>query len=48
MAADTISNVVYSLRSLSPEAPNIILGDFNHCNLKKTLGSFYQHVNTLQ
>lgn len=30
---------VHSLQSLSPEGPNIVLGDFNHCDLKKALGS---------
>ncbi|XP_039455156.1 uncharacterized protein LOC120433247 isoform X1 [Oreochromis aureus] len=44
-ATDTISNVIHSLQSLSPEAPNIVLGDFNRCDLKKTLSSFYQYVN---
>lgn len=30
-----------SLQPTSPDAHNIILGDFNHCNLKKTLTSFF-------
>lgn len=37
---------VYSLQSLCPEAPNVILLDFNYCNLKKTLGTFYKYVNS--
>ena len=45
VAANTISRVIQSLQSNSPDAPNIILGDFNRCNLKKTLNSFYQYVN---
>lgn len=40
-------NLVYLLQSLCPEAPNIILLDFNYCNLKKTLGTFYKYVNSL-
>lgn len=44
-AANTIIRVVQRLRSISPDAPNIILGDFNHCNLNKTLTSFYQYVS---
>jgi len=43
-AADIIFKTVNKLQSISPGAPNFILGDFNHCNLKKTLSSFYQYV----
>ena len=45
IAANIIFRVIQSLQSTSPDAPNLILGDFNHCNLKKTLSSFYQYVN---
>lgn len=43
-AADIVFKTVNKLQSISPVAPNFILGDFNHCNLKKTLNSFYQYV----
>ncbi len=29
---------------MSPDAPNFILGDMNHCSLSKTLRNFYQYV----
>lgn len=45
VAASTIFRVTQSLQSTSPGAPNIILGNFNHCNLKKTLTSFFQYVH---
>lgn len=40
-ASKTVFNVVQELQSISPEAPNFILGDFNHVSLKKTLTNFY-------
>lgn len=43
-ACTVISDVVQKLQSLSPDAPNFILGDFNHVTLKKTLRDFYQYV----
>lgn len=43
-AADIVFKTISKLQSISPAAPNFILGDFNHCNLKKTLNSFYQYV----
>lgn len=43
-AAETLSNVTHRLQSLSPDAPNIILGDFNNCTLSKSLRNFYQYV----
>ncbi|KAK0150901.1 hypothetical protein N1851_007984 [Merluccius polli] len=35
--------IVYE--ALSPDAPNLILGDFNHCSLNKTLKCFYKYVS---
>ena len=43
-AAADIADVIHSLQSVSPDAPNFILGDFNSCDLKKTLSSFKQYV----
>lgn len=43
-ACNTIFDVVQKLQSISPDAPNFILGDFNHVSLK-TLGNFYQYVS---
>lgn len=43
-AAETLSNVTHRLQSLSPDAPNIILGDFNNCTMLKSLRNFYQYV----
>lgn len=46
--AKTAAEVVYSvsqrLQSLSPEAPCLFLGDFNHVNCKKALNDFKQYV----
>ncbi len=44
-AANIIFDVVQKLQSISPDAPNFILGDFNHVSLKKTLVNFYQYVS---
>ncbi|CAI5677546.1 unnamed protein product [Oreochromis niloticus] len=44
VAADAIFKVVHNLQTLSPDAPNFILGDFNNCNLKKSLNNFFQYV----
>jgi len=43
-ATDTVFKVTHDLQSISPDAPNFILGDFNHCNLKTSLNNFYQYV----
>ncbi len=43
-AAETLSHVVHRLQAMSPDAPNIILGDFNNCTLSKSLRNFYQYV----
>lgn len=42
-AADTIRKVTQRLQSLSPDAPCLLMGDFNNCKLSKTL-NFYQYV----
>lgn len=43
-AADTIFQVTQRLQSTTPDAPVLILGDFNHCSLKKTHRDFYQYI----
>ncbi len=47
-ASSTIFDVVQKLQSISPEAPNFILGDFNHGCLKKTLKNVYQYIMSNQ
>lgn len=44
MATDLIFQTVQKVQSISPDAPNFILGDFNHCSLDKTLRNFDQYV----
>ncbi|KAK7478081.1 hypothetical protein BaRGS_00030687, partial [Batillaria attramentaria] len=41
--ATTIADCVHRLQTLSPTAPNIVLGDLNHCDLKRVLPDFEQH-----
>lgn len=36
----TVQNVIQKLQCISPDAPNFIMGDFNHVSLKKTLNNF--------
>ena len=43
-AAATIGNAVRDLQQLSPNAPCFVVGDFNHCDLRKALPSFKQYV----
>ncbi len=43
-AAREIERVVHELQSVSPDAPSLILGDFNNCTLEKSLGHFNQCV----
>ncbi len=43
-ASDLITHTVQKLQSLCPEAPNLIMGDFNHCLLNKTIRNFYKYV----
>ncbi len=44
-ASSVIFDVVQKLQSVSPDAPNFILGDFNNVSLKKTLKDFYRYVS---
>lgn len=44
-ASRIIYDVIQRLQTISPEAPNFILGDFNHVSLEKTLTNFYQYVS---
>lgn len=44
-ASSTIFDVVQRLQSISPDAPNFVLGDFNHVSLKQTLKTFHQYVS---
>lgn len=43
-ASESILKVTQKLQSLSPDAPVFVLGDFNHCSLKRTHKNFYQYV----
>lgn len=43
-AAESILQVTQKLQGISPEAPVFVLGDFNHCSLKKCLRDFHQYV----
>ena len=43
-AAQHICDVAQKLDSLSPDAPNFVLGDFNQCKLKKCLPTYHQYV----
>eukprot|EP00745_Piridium_sociabile_P040895 TRINITY_DN7963_c0_g1_i8.p1 TRINITY_DN7963_c0_g1~~TRINITY_DN7963_c0_g1_i8.p1 ORF type:complete len:536 (+),score=69.46 TRINITY_DN7963_c0_g1_i8:209-1816(+) len=43
-AGQTIAAVVRDLQLISADAPCFIVGDFNHCNLRKVLPSFKQYV----
>ncbi|KAK0131527.1 hypothetical protein N1851_033782 [Merluccius polli] len=39
-----IAEVTNRLDALSPDAPKFILGDFNHCQVQKTLKTYEQYV----
>ncbi|KAK0143498.1 hypothetical protein N1851_018336 [Merluccius polli] len=43
-AATQIADCVYRHLQNKPDAPTLILGDFNHCSLNKSLPGFYQYV----
>ena len=43
-AGKTIAATVHVLQLLSVDAPCFIVGNFNHCDLSKTLPSFKQYV----
>lgn len=44
-ASELILQTVQKLQSLSPDAPNVILGDFNHYSLNKILKGFYKYIS---
>lgn len=41
---ETVEHTVSKLQNVSPDAPNFVMGDFNHCSLKHTLRNFQQYV----
>lgn len=41
---ETVERTISKLQNVSPDAPNFIMGDFNHCSLKYTLQNFQQYV----
>lgn len=43
-AASSIANVAHRLQSICPDAPHLILGDFNTCSLNQHLSHLYQYV----
>ncbi len=43
-AAKQITDCVHHLLQSKPDAPMLILGNFNHCGLTKTLPGFHQYV----
>lgn len=45
-AQEIIYNLSQRLETISPDAPKFIMGDFNHCNAKKSLSTYYQYVDS--
>ena len=43
-AAQMIMDLTHRLDTICPDAPKYILGDFNHCELSKTLRTYEQYV----
>ncbi len=43
-ATKSIVDTVHRLQSITPDAPNLIMGDFNQCKPGKSLNNFYQYV----
>lgn len=41
---DAISRTVQQLQNISPDAPHLVMGDINHCSMKKSLNHTYQYV----
>ena len=39
-----ISDITDKLDSICPDAPKFVLGDFNHCEFKKSLRTYDQYV----
>lgn len=35
---------IWHMVAIAPDAPNLVIGDFNHCKLGKTLCSFEQYI----
>ncbi|KAK0133217.1 hypothetical protein N1851_031280 [Merluccius polli] len=44
IATRAISKTVNRLQAIAPDAPNLVMGDFNHCKPGKTLCSFEQYA----
>ena len=43
-AADTIASHMHDLDDRVPDAIKIIMGDFNHCDLRTTLPHYQQYI----
>lgn len=43
-AAQLIADTTHKLDEICPDAPKFILGDFNHCDLSKTMRTYEQYV----
>lgn len=43
-SANLIAECVHHHLEMKPDTPMLILSDFNHCSLNKTLPRFYQNV----
>ena len=43
-AAATIAETVNSMEMASPDAPTIVLGDFNHCRIEGVLPNYQQNI----
>ena len=44
-AGKTIADVIYDLQLTAADAPCVIAGDFNHCDLRKIIPSLRQYVS---
>lgn len=45
-AQEIIYNLSQRLETISPDVPKFIMGDFNNCNAKKSLSTYYQYVDS--
>ena len=43
-AAEAIQDTVIKLENVAPDAPKLILDDFNGCSMKHALPHFYQYI----
>ncbi len=43
-ATRIVAKTVQRLQRMMPDAPNFVMGDFNHCKMGKFLSGFYQYV----